>query len=85
MEIDLSFYEILGWLGLLLMLLSYYLLSDKKLKATGDLYQGMNFFGALFLGINAYSLDNWPIVALEIFWIIISIQTIYKARTKKRD
>ncbi len=65
-----------GWLGLILMLVSYYLLSKGKLDGRSNTYQYLNLVGAAALGVNAYTQEAWPILVLEIFWCYIAITTL---------
>jgi hypothetical protein len=47
------FYQLVGWTGTLLFIISYGLLSIRKIQADQVLYQGMNALAALCLVINA--------------------------------
>lgn len=44
------FYEIIGWIGMILVLIDYILLSLDKIK-NKKLYQATNFFTAVFMAI----------------------------------
>lgn len=76
-------FSIIGWFGLVMMISAYYMVSNEYLSPTGYKYQSLNLIGALFLGISAIALKNWPIVILEFFYMLISIKTIFKPQTKK--
>lgn len=69
-------YEIIGWSGSFLILLAYFLLSQDKLEETDLKYQSLNIVGALLLGVNAYQKQAWPILFLQLAWILIGIFTI---------
>ena len=68
--------EIIGWIGLLIMITCYYLLSKGRMKGRSNVYQFLNLVGASMLGINAVAQRAWPLLALEIFWCYISISTL---------
>lgn len=47
-------YEVLGWIGVVLVLGSYFLLATGTIKGDAWLYHVMIFSGSAFLGIIAY-------------------------------
>jgi hypothetical protein len=74
------FIEIIGWLGTGLILSAYFLLEANKLEETDKKYQLMNICGALFIGLNAFSKNAWPIVFLQIVWILIALAALIKSK-----
>jgi len=72
--------QILGWVGTFLFLLAYYLISNRKMEATGRTYQLMNLFGAICMGISVLYQRAWPAVGLEIIWALIAVMALCKIR-----
>ena len=68
--------EILGWVGALLVLGAYGLLSLKKIISSGYLYQGMNIAGAFLLAIYTLEKNAVPSFLLNIIWSIIGISAV---------
>lgn len=65
--------DIFGWIGAILVILAYFLVSTKKLPPTAVTYQLMNLFGAIGIGINAYVKGATPSIATNIVWSLIAI------------
>jgi uncharacterized membrane protein len=65
--------EVVGWIGMILVLLAYLLITMKKVKRDSIVYHGMNLVGALMLGINTFINGAYPSTALNTIWIIIAI------------
>lgn len=72
--------EILGWVGMLLILLAYYLNSAGKVENNSVLYQWINFFGAVCIIVNCTYKEAWAIVALDTFWALIAVSALWKMR-----
>ena len=65
-------FDILGWVGMIMVLIAYALLSSNKIN-NGKLYQGLNFFAALFMAIGLFPTKAWFSFSLQIIWAIISV------------
>ena len=76
------FSEIIGWIGSALIVLAYFLVSNNKIKHDSKIYQFMNLFGAIGVGVNVFYQQAWPSFALQIIWVIIAIYSLYKIRKK---
>ncbi|MCB9771884.1 MAG: hypothetical protein H6754_04985 [Candidatus Omnitrophica bacterium] len=70
----------LGWIGTTLFLIAYYLVSNKKIDATGKSFQLINLAGALCLGINVFHQKAWAALGLEVAWATIAILALTKRR-----
>lgn len=68
--------NIVGWIGTLLIVLAYYLVSSKKVSGDSKVYQLMNFVGALGIIVNTLVQKAWPAMTLNIVWAIIAIKTL---------
>lgn len=76
------FIQGIGWLGTILVIYAYYLVSTKRVDGNNTRYQLLNLLGAVCVGINVFHQHAWPAVALQIIWGIISITTLIKGSTK---
>jgi hypothetical protein len=64
--------------GTLLILAAYYLVSNKKIASISKIYQFMNFFGAIGVGVNVFYQKAWPGFALETVWAVIAFSALWK-------
>jgi len=83
--IGLNIFEIIGWLGAVLFISAYLLLSINKLKANKIPYQLMNVLGALCLVLNSYKIDDDPNFILNFVWMcigLIAILSIIRSKSK---
>ena len=46
-------FDVCGWAGMVLVLLAYYLISTKKID-NGKIYQILNLFAAILMGIGVF-------------------------------
>ena len=76
-------FDILGWIGMVLVLLAYGLLSTNKIH-NGKLYQILNFIAALFMAIGLLPKNAWFSFALQVAWAIIAIVAIIKIMKKEK-
>ncbi len=74
------FINLTGWSGALLLLLAYFLVSNRKLNGDSLTYQLLNLTGSLCLLLNAYHYGAWPSVAVNAVWIGIALLTVSKSR-----
>lgn len=71
--------EIVGWIGTVLIVGAYFLLTGGKLKSDSAAYQGMNLLGALGIVVNALANNAYPPAALNITWSFIAVYGLVKA------
>lgn len=71
--------QIIGWFGIALVVLAYFLLSTKRLSAQSKYYQVLNLFGAIAISINVFHQQAWPAFALQIIWGAIALLSIFKS------
>ena len=76
-------FDILGWIGMVLVLVAYILLSINKLD-NGKLYQILNLIAALFMAIGLFPKKAWFSFALQVAWAIIAIIAIIKMLNKEK-
>lgn len=72
---DFLFYisDYVGMIGVLIILIAYFLLSTGKWVSDSSIYQFLNFLGAWLILFSLYFHWNISSVVIEIAWIIISI------------
>ena len=65
--------EVVGWIGAILILAGYFLLSAGKLDARSRLYQWLNVVGAIGFIANSSWNGAWPSAALNVIWVGIGV------------
>lgn len=74
-------YDIIGWIGMVLVLLAYTLLSTNKIK-TGILYQSLNLVAGVFMAIGLFPKNAWFSFTLQIIWALVALVAIFKLERK---
>ena len=77
-------FDIFGWIGMVLVLIAYALLSTNKIK-NGYLYQILNLLAGIFMAIGLYPKNAWFSFALQIIWSLIAIISIIKIKVSKNQ
>ena len=78
-----TFVDLSGWMGALLILGSYAMLSFGKIQARSPLYQWMNMLGAVGFIVNCAWNGAWPSVALNVVWVGIGVYALRRNRRMK--
>lgn len=76
--------DIVGIVGVVLVLVAYYLLQAEKLHASSAAYLKMNVVGSALI---LYSLCfdwNLPAVLVEVMWLVISLWGMFKSARERR-
>ncbi|MCC7119536.1 MAG: hypothetical protein IT310_13510 [Anaerolineales bacterium] len=73
-----TFIDVIGWIGAILYLLAYWLVSAKKAEGDSWTYQGLNFVAGALLTVNTLYLRAYPSAGLNIVWMLIAIFTLGK-------
>ncbi len=68
--------DVLGWVGTVLYLVAYALVSWKKVEGDSVLYQGMNIFAGVLLVANTFYWRAYPSLGLNVAWIGIGLFTL---------
>ena len=55
-----------GWIGTVLIVFAYFLVSRQYVTAKSRVYQLMNLFGSIGMGIYVFHQKSWPALALQI-------------------
>lgn len=75
-------FDILGWIGMILVLVAYALLSTNKIE-NGKLYQILNLVAAICMAIGLFPTRAWFSITLQIIWALVAIIAIIKLIMKK--
>ncbi len=76
-------FDIFGWIGMILVLIAYILLSTNKIN-NGKTYQALNLSAALFMAIGLLPKNAWFSFALQVVWGLVAIIAIIKLLRKKK-
>lgn len=78
-------YSLLGWFGLVFIILAYIFLSTKRLKTTYVLYHLLNLLGATGIAISTFFTESWAALTLSLIFWMISLFYIIKIISFKPD
>ena len=73
-----SWYDILGTLGVAIIILTYILLQIERVRSDQLIYSLLNAIGAALILVSLYFDFNFPSVVVEFFWLVISLFGIGK-------
>ncbi|WP_443094341.1 CBU_0592 family membrane protein [Pedobacter mendelii] len=78
---------IIGWIGVVLCTLGYFLLSMKVIRAESWIFQLLNIMGGLCLTVTALDTSDLPNAAANLLWMFIGVFALGKhlrsSRTNK--
>lgn len=74
----------IGWLGTVLVLSAYYLVTSERLKPNDDRYDWINLVGATCISINVLYNHALPAVALNAVWALVAIEGLLRNRRTRR-
>ncbi len=77
-------FDILGWIGMVLVLIAYALLSTNKIE-NGKLYQTLNLLAAIFMAIGLFPKNAWFSFSLQIIWGIVALVALIKILKEKKS
>ncbi len=77
--------DVLGWLGAVLYLVAYGLVSAKKVESDSWMYQGLNIVAGTMLIINTYYLQAYPSAGLNVAWVGIAVLTLGRKAWEKKQ
>ena len=75
--------EVVGWIGAVLILAGYGLLSAGKLDAKSPAYQWLNVVGAIGFILNSGWNGAWPSAALNVIWVGIGVVALWRILGRK--
>jgi hypothetical protein len=71
-------YQIIGWIGMILILVAYFLISFDIVTVHNIWFQLLNIVGSFGLVLVAFGRRDWQPMVLNIVWILIGIVAILK-------
>ena len=77
-------FDIFGWIGTILVLIAYLLLSTNKID-NGKIYQLINLLAAIFMAIGLFPKNAWFSFALQIIWGVIAVIALIKLNKEKKN
>ena len=80
-----NWYDIVGTLGVAIIILTYVLLQLERVISTQLIYSLLNAVGASLILISLYFDFNLPSVVVEFFWLVISLFGIGKFLARKKN
>jgi hypothetical protein len=75
--------DLIGWVGAVLLLLAYALVSNRKLAGDSVRFQLLNLSGGLLLAANSAYHGALPSVAVNAVWIVIGVVALLRARRQR--
>jgi hypothetical protein len=76
--------DLMGWIGAVLLLLAYALVSSRRLAGDSVRFQLLNLSGGLLLAANSAYHGALPSVAVNAVWIVIGLAALLRARRQVR-
>ena len=80
-----GWHDLLGNIGVVLILATYLLLQLEKLSATSLLYSATNGLGALLILVSLIYQFNLSAFIIEAFWLLISIYGLVRYFSRNRS
>ena len=75
--------DILGWIGMVLVLAAYFMVAFKKISAQSYVYHFLNLIGVVFLAVNVFAQKAWPVFVLDIVWGLVAIVAVANIKKGK--
>lgn len=79
-----NWYDILGTLGVAIIILTYVLLQTERIRSGQLSYSMLNAVGAALILVSLYFDFNLPSVVVEAFWLLISLFGIGKYLVRRK-
>lgn len=71
--------NVVGWLGMALLIGAYALVTMGKVQGTSLVFQLMNLFGGFFLMLNSAYYGAWPSAGLNVVWVVVGLVGLVRA------
>lgn len=75
--------NIAGWLGMILLLTAYFLISTQRVTNRSKLYHFLNMLGAAGIIWNTFVQKAWPAMSLNVVWVMIALSAILLGKKTK--
>ena len=73
-----AWYDGVGTLGVILILVAYLLMQIDRIDPRGVTYSTVNFFGSAFIALSLMYEFNFSAFVIEVCWMAISLIGIYR-------
>ena len=70
-------FSILGWVGAIGLLVTYFLNVFKILSASDKAFKYLNMISSAFLAVNAYSIKAYPFIIINVLWFFVSLFALF--------
>jgi len=74
-----TYNDIIGTIGVALILMAYFLNTERLIPVNGKLFFVINIIGAALACYASYLISYWPFVILEGTWMFVSIYGLMRA------
>ena len=81
----LSWFDVVGFIGVLLIVVAYLLLQLDKLPSSSPKYSLLNAGGALLIIVSLIFAFNLSAFVVEVFWFLISLLGLSRSLTSRKD
>ena len=75
--------DIAGWVGVLLLLAAYGLVSTGRTQGDSVAYQTLNLVGGALLIVNSFHFGAYPSVGINVAWVGIGIYALVRRGTRR--
>ena len=82
---NLTWFDLAGFIGVLLIIVAYLLLQLDKLSSSSPSYSLLNATGALLIIVSLIFKFNLSAFVVEVFWFLISLFGLTKALISRKD
>ena len=79
MIMNLDFFDLAGFIGVLLIVVTYLLLQLDKLQSSSPRYSLLNAAGALLIIVSLVFKFNLSAFIVEVFWFLISLLGLWRS------
>ena len=76
--------EVFGWVGAILVLAAYFLVSTGKAEGSSNTFQYMNIAGAICLIIYTYYCQAYASFAVNSVWVLIGLRSMYSVSKARK-
>ena len=83
MDLTVIVINVVGWLGMGLLIGAYALVTAGRVTGTSLPFQLMNLFGGAFLMVNSAWYGAWPSAVLNLVWVVIGTVGLTRARLRR--
>ena len=85
MIVNLTWFDLTGFIGVLLIIIAYLLLQLDKLPSSSPSYSLLNAAGALLIIVSLIFQFNLSAFIVEVFWLLISLFGLTRTLVSRRN